>query len=99
MNSNKLALLAGTALSVALGLAQTANAQSLGGAPWTGFYVGGNFGLGFGQVDATAAVSPYACPFTLFQLNAAGCAPVPGGTNSAALKPGGLIGGVQAGHN
>jgi outer membrane immunogenic protein len=101
MYRNKLAILASTALTMSLGLAQAADMplkapvykapNAVPYDPWTGFYLGGNLGYSWGNADTTTSVAPFTqdpFPFVF-----------PGGISSTSTKPSGVIGGGQIGYN
>src|SRR5215470_545404 len=90
MHRAKLALLAGTSLCLAMGSAHAAPPPPPFD-PWTGWYVGANFGYSWGKVDSTTTVGPYEQGPPLFSFF------FPGGTSSISSKPVGPIRGVQAG--
>lgn len=101
MSRTKLAILASTALCMGAGAARSAEipvkapvykAPVVVSDPWTGFYIGGNVGYSWGKANTTTSLEA-------FSVGAPFAFDFPGGTDSADLKPRGIIAGGQIGYN
>jgi outer membrane immunogenic protein len=67
---------------------------------WTGFYVGGNVGYGWGQADTDFVSNPTILNlFAVLSGGFVGQASEPGFTGHQSVRPEGIIGGAQVGYN
>ncbi len=64
---------------------------------WTGFYVGGNVGYGWGNADTDFNAAP--TTVNIINNPPIGAVSIPGFIGSESVKPAGIIGGGQIGYN